>query len=115
VQRLLPGSRVVKAFNNIQFSHLGSLQRPHADPGRSVLAIAGDDAEAKAAVTAFLDSIGYDAYDAGTLDDSWRFQPDTPAYGAPYVSPGAGWPPPPGSGRQATADHMRDRLAEAGR
>ncbi|WP_151082011.1 NADPH-dependent F420 reductase [Nocardioides cynanchi] len=115
VQRLLPGSRVVKAFNNIQFSHLGSLQRPQGDPGRSVLAIAGDDAEAKADVTAFLDAIGYDAYDAGTLGDSWRFQPDTPAYGAPYSDPEAGWPPPPGSGRRVTAAQMRERLAEAGR
>jgi 8-hydroxy-5-deazaflavin:NADPH oxidoreductase len=115
VQRLLPGSRVVKAFNNIQFSHLGSLQRPHGDPGRSVLAIAGDDADAKAAVSVFLDSLGYDALDAGPLAESWRFEPDTPAYGAPYLAPGAGWPPPPGSGRQATAEAMRTKLAEATR
>jgi predicted dinucleotide-binding enzyme len=117
VQRLLPGSRVVKAFNNIQFSHLASLQRPQGDPGRSVLAIAGDDdeAKAKATVSAFLDSIGYDTYDAGPLSESWRFEPDTPAYGAPYVTPGAGWPPPPGSGRRATVDEMRAKLAEAER
>jgi 8-hydroxy-5-deazaflavin:NADPH oxidoreductase len=115
VQRLLPGSRVVKAFNNIQFSHLGSLQRPHGDPGRSVLAIAGDDADAKAAVSVFLDSLGYDALDAGPLAESWRFEPDTPAYGAPYLAPGAGWPPPPGSGRQATAEAMRTKLAEPSR
>jgi 8-hydroxy-5-deazaflavin:NADPH oxidoreductase len=115
VQRLLPGSRVVKAFNNIQFSHLASLQRAQGDPSRSVLAIAGDDAEAKGDVSAFLDSIGYDAYDVGPLSESWRFEPDAPAYGAPYVTPGSGWPPPPGSGRQATADEMAAKLAEASR
>jgi predicted dinucleotide-binding enzyme len=115
VQRLLPEAHVVKAFNNIQFSHLGSLQRPQGDPDRSVLAIAGDDAAAKATVAEFLDSIGYDAYDAGPLSESWRFQPDAPAYGAPYSTPGTGWPPPPGSGRQVTADQMRAKLAEASR
>jgi len=114
VHRLLPGSHVVKAFNNIHFAHLGSLQRPHGDD-RSVLAIAGDDASAKAEVTKFLDSLGYDALDAGPLSESWRFQPDTPAYGGPYITPGAGWPPRPGSGRRVTADEMRSKLAAATR
>ena len=37
-----------------------------------------------------VDEIGWDALDAGTLADSWRFQPDTPAYGVPYFG-GRGW------------------------
>jgi predicted dinucleotide-binding enzyme len=115
VQRWLPGSQVVKALNNIQFSHLGSLQRLPSDPTRSVLAIAGDYPGAKTIVTEFLDSIGYDAYDAGELAQSWRFEPGAPAYGDPYNTPDAGWPPPPGSGRQVTADEMRTKLAEASR
>src|SRR6478752_8779189 len=67
LQAHLPGSHVVKAFNNIFFGHLGSLQRPAGDPERSALAIAGDDRAAKQTVTDFLDSIGYDAHDAGPL------------------------------------------------
>ena len=35
-------------------------------------------------MTAFLDSIGYDAVDAGSLADSWRQEPGTPVYGRPY-------------------------------
>jgi 8-hydroxy-5-deazaflavin:NADPH oxidoreductase len=89
--------------------------RRRGDPTRSVLAIAADDPSAKTAVTEFLDTIGYDAYDAGALADSWRFEPGAPAYGALYTSVGAGWPPPPGSGRQVTADQMRAALAEASR
>ena len=65
LQRDLPDSRVVKVFNNIFFKHLRSLARPHGAADRSALPIAGDDEQAKAAVTAFLDSIGYDAVDAG--------------------------------------------------
>jgi predicted dinucleotide-binding enzyme len=83
----LTGARVVKVFNNIFFKHLASLARPAGAPDRSALPIAGDDPEAKAAVSAFLDAIGYDAVDAGPLGAGGRgYQPGTPAYGAPYGS-----------------------------
>jgi 8-hydroxy-5-deazaflavin:NADPH oxidoreductase len=81
---LLPRARVVKVFNCIFWSHLANLARPAGAADRSYLPVAGDDAEAKAAVVAFLDSIGYNAIDAGPLADSWRQQPGTPAYGPPY-------------------------------
>ncbi len=116
VQSLLPDSRVVKGFNNINFLHLGSLQRPAGSGERSVLPIAGDDAEAKAAVASFVDSLGYDAHDAGSLADSWRFDVGTPAYGRPYSSDSSGaFPPPADSGRQATAETLRQALAAAER
>jgi len=87
LQRHLPTAYIVKVFNNIYFSHLASLARPAGAPDRSALPIAGDDEAAKAAVTAFLDAIGYDAVDAGPLGVGGRlFQVDTPAYGAPYGS-----------------------------
>ena len=108
MQSQLPESRVVKGFNNINYLHLGSLQRPAGSPDRSVLAVAGDDADAKAAVSEFLDSIGYDAYDAGPLAESWRFDVGTPAYGRPYNTDTTGaFPPPADSGRQVTAEAMR--------
>jgi 8-hydroxy-5-deazaflavin:NADPH oxidoreductase len=112
LQTHLPDSHVVKAFNNIFFGHLASLQRPTGDPERSALAIAGDDEAAKRTVTEFFDSIGYDAYDAGPLAEGWRFQPDTPAYGQPYVAPGEEFP---GTGHQATADVLKERLEAAQR
>jgi predicted dinucleotide-binding enzyme len=110
LQAHLPESHVVKAFNNIYFGHLGSLQRPAGDPQRSALAIAGDDPTAKRTVADFLDSIGYDAHDAGALAEGWRFQPDTPAYGQPYVAPGSDFP---GPGHHATAELLREKLAAA--
>ncbi len=110
LQAHLPESRVVKAFNNIFFSHLGALARPSGSPERSVLAIAGDDAEAKRTVTQFLDSIGYDAYDVGPLAEGWRYQRDTPAYAGLYLRPGDEFP---GSGRQATPELLREKLAAA--
>jgi predicted dinucleotide-binding enzyme len=84
LQRDLPGAHVVKIFNNIYFKHLQSLARPSGAADRTALPIAGDDQAAKAAVTAYLDSIGYDTVDAGPVAESWRQEPGTPAYGTPY-------------------------------
>jgi predicted dinucleotide-binding enzyme len=84
LQRQLPDTKVVKVFNNIFFKHLASLARPHGAEDRTALPIAGDDATAKTTVTEFLDSIGYDTVDTGTLADSWRQEPGTPVYGSPY-------------------------------
>jgi predicted dinucleotide-binding enzyme len=84
LQRDLPEAHVVKIFNNIYFKHLQSLARPSGAEDRTALPIAGDDQDAKAAVTAYLDSIGYDTVDAGPVAESWRQEPGTPAYGTPY-------------------------------
>ena len=108
IQRHLPSAAVVKAFNNIYHRHLESLARP-AGADRSYLPIAGDGTAAKAAVTAFLDSIGYGAVDAGPLAEGWRQQPGTPVYGAPYGS----FQDPKGS--PASADAIRKALAAAER
>jgi hypothetical protein len=89
LQRHLPTANVVKVFNNIYFEHLATLARPAGAPDRSALPIAGDNPDAKAAVAAFLEAIGYDTVDAGPLGAGGRtFQVDTPAYGAPYASSG---------------------------
>lgn len=87
VQRHLAESHVVKAFNNIFFKALAELARPAGAADRSALAIAGDDAAANAAVATLLDTIGYDTVDTGSLADSWRFQPGTPAYVECYLPP----------------------------
>src|SRR5256714_1182122 len=113
LQRHLPDARVVKVFNNIVFTHIQTLARPAGAPDRSAMAIAGDDAGAKARVAAFLDEIGWDAVDAGTLADSWRFQPDTPAYGLPYFG-GRGFSMDD-PGTPPRADQLRAALAHAPR
>ena len=88
VQAHFPGARVVKAFNNIYSAHLETLQRPVGDPDRNTLMIAGDDADAKAQVTAFIEAIGYDVFDTGSTADSWRFQRDQAAYANAYAEGG---------------------------
>ena len=109
LERHLPGAHVVKVFNNIYFRHLASLARPAGAADRSALPIAGDDAAAKAAVTAYLDAIGYDTVDDGSLADSWRQEPGTPVYGAPYG------PFSSKTGSPAGAAEIRAALARASR
>jgi predicted dinucleotide-binding enzyme len=85
VQRHLADSRVVKAFNSIDFIRLFSSARPVGADDRSALPIAGDDPAAKAQVAELLDTLGFDAVDIGTLADSWRSEPGTPVYVQPYL------------------------------
>jgi 8-hydroxy-5-deazaflavin:NADPH oxidoreductase len=80
LQKHLPTSHVVKAFNNIFFQTLRTLPRRAGALDRTTLPIAGDDTDAKAEVTAFLDAIGYGALDAGPLAEGRRWQPGTPAH-----------------------------------
>lgn len=114
VQAHLPSARVVKCFNNIYFDFIRRLARPAGSEDRSVLAIAGDDSDAKATVTRLLDDLGFDAYDVGPLSEGWRYQRDTAAYAGLYVAEGeTGWPPQ--NPRRVDVDLLKQRLAAAER
>jgi 8-hydroxy-5-deazaflavin:NADPH oxidoreductase len=91
---------VVKAFNNIYARHLLERGKPRGTAGRIALPVAGDDKRAKDVVIKLLDEIGFDGVDAGSLDDSWRQQPDTPVYGTDLDAAGV---------RRALAEAKPDR------
>jgi hypothetical protein len=82
------GRPVVKAFNNIYAKHLLERGRPAGSPGRIALPVSGDDKRAKAIVMRLVDDLGFDAVDAGNLDESWRQQPDTPVYATDFDADG---------------------------
>lgn len=82
-QALLPDTLVVKVFNNIIFHHIPSL----ADSvPRTALPVAGDDSDAKARVSRLVNELGFDTVDAGTLAESWRFEPESGAYTTIYAA-----------------------------
>lgn len=62
---LVPGARVVKAFNHLP-PHLVAGD-PQAEGGRRVLFYSGDDAQAKAEVGALIDRLGFFGIDLGPL------------------------------------------------
>jgi hypothetical protein len=76
------GFTVIKAFNGIYSANLIERARPEGDRDRIALPVAGDDAHAKSVVMNLINELGFDAVDAGNLDESWRQQPGTPVYGA---------------------------------
>lgn len=97
------GHPVIKTFNNIYAEHLLKLGKPAGAPDRIALPVAGDDPDAKAAVMALVDELGFDPVDAGSLDDSWRQQPATPCYAADLDAERL---------RQALADASPERPAQ---
>ncbi len=74
------GRPVIKAFNNIYFKSLLEKGKPKGTKGRIALPIAGDPPDAKAKVMRLVDELGFDAVDAGGIEESWRQQPGTPCY-----------------------------------
>lgn len=97
------GRPVVKAFNNIYAKHLLENGKPADAPGRVALPISGDDPKAKATVARLIDAIGFDTVDAGTIADSWRQQPGSPAYIKDYDAGGL---------RKALGEARKDRTPE---
>lgn len=85
VQRHLKDSIVIKGLHNVDWNHIYANARPQGDAERMTVPVSGDDDAAKRLVAQFLDSIGYDVIDAGTLAESWRIEPKTPIYFWPYA------------------------------
>ena len=82
LQRHLPTSKVVKAFNHITSADLTTDGSPAGTPDRRALVVAGDDEGARTTVAQLVDSFGFDAVEVAPLSEGWRVQRDTPAYGA---------------------------------
>lgn len=79
------GRPVIKAFNNIEAGSLAENGTTKGAANRIALPVAGDDAEHKKRVMALVEEAGFDAFDAGSLADSWRQQPNTPGYSTDYA------------------------------
>jgi predicted dinucleotide-binding enzyme len=81
VQERFPSARVVKSLNQLGYHELEEDRRPHNAPDRIAIGAAGDDRVAVRAVMRLIDRLGFDAVDAGPLDDGVALQPD----GSPFA------------------------------
>ncbi|MEU4144737.1 NADPH-dependent F420 reductase [Streptomyces parvulus] len=70
VASLLPGARVVKAFNTLYGQYIAA--DPRHPAGRQVLFLAGDDADAKATVRDLTGAFGFAPVDLGSLREGGR-------------------------------------------
>ncbi|MES1159507.1 MAG: NAD(P)-binding domain-containing protein [Bacteroidota bacterium] len=71
---------VIKVYNNIIAASLILSGTPGGTGSRIALPVSGDNKEAKALVSALVETSGFDSFDAGSLIDSWRQQPGSPIY-----------------------------------
>lgn len=67
---MVPGARVVKAFNHLSAAVLAG--DPTSEGGRRVLFYSGDDASAKAEIGALIDRVGFFGIDLGDLSVGGR-------------------------------------------
>jgi predicted dinucleotide-binding enzyme len=75
---LLPGARIVRAFNAIGAARMGAV---HEQPGRIGMPIAGDDAEAIAVASRLVREIGFEPVLVGGLAKGKYLMPGTPLAG----------------------------------
>lgn len=75
---LLPGARIVRAFNAIGYTRMGAA---HEQPGRIGMPIAGDDAQAVALASRLIRDIGYEPVLIGGLAMGKHLVPGSPLAG----------------------------------
>ena len=80
---LLPGARLVRAFNAIGAASMGS---QHEEPGSVGMPIAGDDAEAVDAASSLIRELGYEPVLIGGLEMGKYLVPGTPLAGERSVA-----------------------------
>ena len=68
IQKAVPGAKIVKAFNTTFAQVVGGT-------GKAQVFVAGDDAGAKDAVKALVESAGFEAVDAGPLANARNLEP----------------------------------------
>lgn len=74
------GRPIIKAFNNLLAHTLENKGTSEGTSGRIAITIAGNDLSQKQVIMDIANELGFDTVDSGSLSDSWRQQPGTPAY-----------------------------------
>ncbi|MCC5660459.1 NAD(P)-binding domain-containing protein [Nostoc sp. XA010] len=74
------GRPIAKAWNAIGSGSFATKGKPAGSPDRIALPVAADREKDRSVAMALVEDTGLDAFDAGTLADSWRQQPGSPCY-----------------------------------
>ncbi len=87
VQRFLPKSRVVKAFNHMGYHDLFDESVPLGTLKRKALALAGDDGDDITIVRSFINDLGFDSLFIGPLANGIMLEPGSEVFGANVTLP----------------------------
>ena len=74
------GRPIAKAWNAIGSASFAKKGKPAGAPDRIAIPVAADRDRDREIAMALVNDTGLDAFDAGSLADSWRQQPGAPAY-----------------------------------
>ncbi|MGP6173617.1 NADPH-dependent F420 reductase [Corynebacterium sp. A21] len=85
IQDHLAGSKLVKTLNHIGYHDLEADDRVPGAADRRALAVVSDHDEAKELVSGFIDRLGYDVVDAGSLAAGRIFQPGTTIFNGSHT------------------------------
>jgi predicted dinucleotide-binding enzyme len=86
VQEHFPSARVVKSLNQLGYHELDENRRPNGAPDRIAIAAAGDDRLAVRKVMRLIDRLGFDAVDAGPLENGLALEPDGSPFAVTYTA-----------------------------
>lgn len=74
------GRPIAKAWNAIGAASFAANGKPAGSPGRLAIPVAASDDKHRKVALQLVEDTGFTAFDAGSLEDSWRQQPGTPCY-----------------------------------
>jgi predicted dinucleotide-binding enzyme len=86
VQEWFSSARVVKSLNHLGYFKFEKSRRPSGTPGRIGMAAAGSDRAAVATVLQLIETLGFDAVDAGNLESGLALQPGGPVFGVGHTA-----------------------------
>lgn len=84
----IPGAHLAKSLNHIGYHELELDARPADAPDRRALAVASDHDDTRAMALEFVERLGFDAVDAGSLARGAAFEPGTPIFTGSYDEAG---------------------------
>jgi 8-hydroxy-5-deazaflavin:NADPH oxidoreductase len=84
VQQRFPSARLVKSLNQLGYHELEENRRPRGAPDRIAIGAAGEDPVAVRAVIRLIDRLGFDAIDAGPLENGLVLEPDGSPFAVTY-------------------------------
>ena len=74
------GRPIAKAWNTVVADSFANKGKPEGSPDRIALPVSADRDRDREVGLALMEDTGFDAFDAGTLEDSWRQHPGAPVY-----------------------------------
>lgn len=76
---------VIKTFNTLLAESLSNRGKERGEVGRLAMQIAGDSVEQKEKVKELIEECGFDPLDIGSIEESWKMQPNSAGYCCDYT------------------------------